>query len=75
MSFHAPTVFSLLAWEHGIGMVWESYPLMHEPAFREALGIGPGEKVVGSLHVGYPAAIPAAQPRTAADRLLTVIGG
>ncbi|TDF94532.1 hypothetical protein E1757_24090 [Paenibacillus piri] len=56
-------------------MVWESYPLMHEPAFREALGIGPGEKVVGSLHVGYPAAIPAAQPRTAADRLLTVIGG
>jgi len=66
--------FSLLAWEQGVGMVWESYPLMHDPAFREALGIGPGEKVVGSLHVGYPAMIPAAQQRTPADRLLTIIG-
>lgn len=65
--------FSLLAWEQGIGLVWETYPLLHNPAFREALGVGPGEKIVGSLHVGYPAKVPDAQPRHSAGQLLTVI--
>lgn len=65
--------FSLLAWEQGLGLVWETYPLLHDPAFREALGVEPGEKVVGSLHLGYPAKIPAAQKRIPAEQLLTVI--
>ncbi|CAG7644280.1 nitroreductase [Paenibacillus allorhizosphaerae] len=65
--------FSLLAWEQGIGLVWETYPLLHSPEFREALGVGPGEKIVGSLHVGYPSKIPAAQPRIPADQMMTVI--
>ncbi|WP_078408822.1 nitroreductase family protein [Priestia abyssalis] len=65
--------FSLLAWEHGVGMVWESYGLMHQPDFREALGIEPGEKVVGSLHVGYPESIPAPKPRKSAAELMTFI--
>lgn len=65
--------FSLLAWEQGIGMVWETYPLLHESGFREALGIEPGEKAVGSLHLGFPAKVPAAQTRKTAAGLLTVI--
>lgn len=65
--------FSLLSWEQGLGLVWETYPLLHEPSFREALGIGQGEKIVGSLHVGYPAKVPSAQPRIPAEQLLTVI--
>ncbi|WP_248930201.1 nitroreductase family protein [Paenibacillus hamazuiensis] len=65
--------FSLLAWEQGLGLVWETYQLIHQPEFREALGVRPGEKIVGSLHVGYPAKIPSAQPRIPAEELLTVI--
>ena len=65
--------FSLLAWEKGIGMVWETYPLLHETLFREAAGVRPGERIVGSLHVGYPAKLPKAQPRIpAADRFTIV---
>lgn len=65
--------FSLLAWEQGIGLVWETYPLIHDPNFREALGIQPGEKVVGSLHLGYPARVPQAKPRIPASELITEI--
>jgi nitroreductase len=65
--------FSLLAWEQGIGVVWETYGLIHHPDFRAALGVQPGEKIVGSLHVGYPAAVPSAQARIPAEQLLQVI--
>ncbi|OXM84833.1 nitroreductase family protein [Paenibacillus rigui] len=65
--------FSLLAWEQGLGLVWETYPLLHNPEFRDVFGAGPGEKIIGSLHVGYPAKIPPAQPRIPAEQLLTVI--
>ncbi|ASS73694.1 nitroreductase [Tumebacillus algifaecis] len=65
--------FSLLAWEQGVGMVWETYPLLHAPEFRAAFGVGPGERIVGSLHVGYPAKVPDAKPRIPVEQLLTVI--
>ncbi|MCL6456746.1 MAG: nitroreductase [Gorillibacterium sp.] len=63
---------SLLAWEKGIGMVWETYPLIHDPGFREALSIRPGEKVIGSLHLGYPLKFPIAQPRISAGDRITI---
>lgn len=66
--------FGLLAWERGIGLVWETYPWLLEPAFREAMDIRPGEKVIGNLHVGYPAQIPAAQPRIPAIERVTIYG-
>lgn len=65
--------FSLLAWEQGIGMVWETYPWLHESYFREAMGIVPGERVVGNLHVGYPAVIPRAQQRVPASERITYL--
>ncbi|WP_044640660.1 nitroreductase family protein [Risungbinella massiliensis] len=65
--------FSLLAWEQNLGMVWKTYALMNHPSFREVLGIGLGEKVVGSLHVGYPAKIPTPKPRVSVEELITVV--
>ncbi|WP_246067517.1 nitroreductase family protein [Paenibacillus koleovorans] len=65
--------FSLLAWEHGIGLTWESYPWLHVGEFREAVGIQQGEKALGNLHIGYPAKIPTAQPRIPASERLTII--
>ncbi|UHA74839.1 nitroreductase family protein [Paenibacillus sp. 481] len=64
--------FSLLAWEKGLGLVWQTYPLLYDAGFREALQIQPGEKVVGNLHIGYPAAVPAAKTRIPAAELTTV---
>lgn len=65
--------FSLLAWEQGIGLVWETYPWLLEGVFRDAMGIKPGEKVLGNLHVGYPAQIPTAQSRVPAVERITII--
>lgn len=65
--------FSLLAWEKGIGLVWETYPWLHNPFFREKMGVQPGEKVLGNLHIGYPAKIPEAKPRIPASELLTIV--
>ena len=63
---------SLLGWEHGLGMVWETYGMIHEESYRDMFGVQPGEKIVGSLHIGYPAKVPAAQPRIPARERLTV---
>lgn len=65
--------FSLLAWEQGIGLVWETYGLIQLPEFREALGVKPDEKIVGMLHMGYPAKVPEAQSRIPAVERLTII--
>jgi len=64
---------SLLAWEQGIGMVWETYPWLHEEVFRNAVGIQPGERAIGNLHVGYPAGIPHATPRVPASERITLL--
>jgi nitroreductase len=65
--------FSLLAWEQGIGMVWETYPLLKLDAFREAFGVKPEERIIGSLHTGYPGKILPEQARIPAKERLTVI--
>lgn len=64
--------FQLAAWEQGIGVVWKTNPYIYAPAFRQAVGIAPGERVVGVLHIGYPLEIPPARPRTSLDQLLTI---
>lgn len=64
--------FQLAAWERGLGVVWKTNHYGYDPKFRETAGVGPGEKIVGVLHVGYPAVIPPARPRTPAEELLTV---
>ncbi|MBS4219546.1 nitroreductase [Bacillus sp. FJAT-49711] len=43
----------LLAWEQEIGMVWKTPNHIHDPRFRHAIGVAPGEKIVGVLNIGY----------------------
>jgi len=43
----------LLAWEQEIGMVWKTPIHIHDPRFRQAIGVQPGEKIVGVLNIGY----------------------
>ncbi|MFD1706155.1 nitroreductase [Siminovitchia sediminis] len=45
--------FQLLAWEQELGVCWKTPPYIYEPAFRESLGVQPGEKIVGIIHIGY----------------------
>lgn len=65
--------FSLLAWEKGIGMTWHSYAWLQDPIVREAMGIQPGERAIGNMHMGYPAVIPQVRERKSASSLLTIV--
>ncbi|MGE8203530.1 nitroreductase family protein [Heyndrickxia sp. NPDC080065] len=63
----------LAGWEQGIGMIWKTNPLIHDPNFREKVGVQQGEKIIGFLHIGYPDAIPNGKDRTPAEELLMII--
>lgn len=65
--------FLLLAAERGLGVAVKTYAAGYAAPFREALGIGPGERVVADLQLGYPARVPQPQPRMPARERLTVI--
>ncbi|MDD9270975.1 nitroreductase [Paenibacillus sp. GCM10023248] len=65
--------FQLAAWEQGLGVVWKTNHYNYVASFREAIGIQSDEKIVGVLHIGYPATIPPVQKRTPAEELLTII--
>lgn len=43
----------LLAWERKIGVVWKTSDYILLPKFLNAVGVKPGERVVGTLHIGY----------------------
>ena len=54
----------LAAWAEGVGMQWSSGKIIQLPLTYEVLGIVPEhEEIVGLLFFGYPASVPAAQPR------------
>lgn len=65
--------FQLAAWERGIGMIWRSNDWVYNPVFREALDVSPGEKVVATMMIGYPAHVPEKQPRTDIREKLEII--
>lgn len=64
--------FQLLAWEHQLGVVWKTNPHNYEPQVRELLGVEPGEKIIGFLHLGYFEKAPEGQPRTPVQEKLSV---
>ncbi|SDE19153.1 Nitroreductase [Paenibacillus sp. UNCCL117] len=64
--------FQLAAWEQGLGVVWKTNHYSYSPEFRRAMGVQPGEKIVGALHIGYPKIVPKASERIPAENLLTV---
>ncbi|MEK3720780.1 nitroreductase family protein [Paenibacillus sp. FSL H8-0034] len=65
----------LLAWERSIGVVWKTNEYNWDPKFREAAGVKPGEKVVGTLHMGYfdKTKMRSPKPRTPVSELLTLV--
>lgn len=62
--------FQLLAWERDLGVVWKTNPHIWDPAAHKILGVQPGEKIVGFLHLGFfdKAEAPKAAPRTPAEQ-------
>lgn len=65
--------FQLVAWERGIGMLWNTDQTIYSPTFHAQIGVKSGEKVVGIMQIGYPDMIPKAQQRTSIEEKLTVI--
>lgn len=65
--------FQLLAWERGLGVVWKTNPQNWDPKAHKIMGVQPGEKVVGFLHLGFfnPADAPKPTPRTPAEQKWT----
>lgn len=65
--------FQLLAWERGLGVVWKTNPHNWDPKVHQVLGVQPGEKIVGFLHLGFfdPATVPDPRPRTPAEQKFT----
>lgn len=64
--------FQLVAWEAGLGVVWKTNHYGYHPEFRRAVGVLPGEKIAGILHVGYPRVVPQPVERKPAESVLTV---
>ncbi|MED1796640.1 nitroreductase [Brevibacillus nitrificans] len=65
--------FQLLAWERGLGVVWKTNPHNWDPKAHQVMGVQPGEKIVGFLHLGFfePESTPKAGPRTPAENKFT----
>jgi nitroreductase len=62
--------FMLLAWERGLGTSWKTFK--NDPRLRTLLGLEPNEKVVGVVHLGYPAEIGTSQRKPARHRITYV---
>jgi nitroreductase len=65
--------FQLAAWARDIGMIWRSNDWIYNPAFREKIGVKPGEKIVATLMLGYIKDVPKAKKRTDVREKLTII--
>lgn len=64
----------LLAWERKIGVVWKTNDYNWHPKFMQAAGVRPGERIVGTLHLGYfdKDKVPRPRARRTAQELLTI---
>ncbi|MED1799185.1 ABC transporter substrate-binding protein [Brevibacillus porteri] len=64
----------LLAWERKVGVVWKTNDYNWHPKFLQAVGVKRGERVVGTLHLGYFSdnKVPRPKMRTPIRELLTV---
>lgn len=55
----------------GLGTHVKSGGIMDDPRAREAMGIREGERVIATIAVGEPAAVPDPKPRSSADDFTT----
>jgi nitroreductase len=63
--------FLLLAWEKGLGTCWKTFK--EDPRLRDYLGLRHDERVVGIIHVGYPAEAVQTGKRQPAHERLTLL--
>ena len=61
----------LAAHSLGLGTHVKSGGVMNDPVAREAMGIREGERVIATIAVGEPAAVPDPKPRHSADEFTT----
>jgi len=62
----AVLALSLAAPALGLGAHIKTGAVMQDPAVRAALGVPAGERIIATIHLGAPAEVPAAKPRTSA---------
>lgn len=55
----------------GLGSHVKSGAVMDDPTARQAIGVAEGERVIATIALGEPAAVPEAKPRRDADELTT----
>ena len=55
----------------GLGSHVKSGGVMDDPKARQAIGVAEGERVIATIALGEPAAIPEAKPRREADEFTT----
>ncbi|WP_258206998.1 nitroreductase family protein [Paenibacillus radicibacter] len=65
--------YSLLAWERGIGLVWNTEAFMQKQVFMNALELEDNERIVCTLFMGYNDRVPKTGKRTAAEKKVTFI--
>lgn len=66
-AFMAIQNLSLAAIEIGLGTHIKTGAVLEEPALRDALEIGDGQRLAAVVFLGQPAGVPQSKPRTPAD--------
>ncbi|WP_042163359.1 nitroreductase family protein [Paenibacillus gorillae] len=62
----------LLAWERGIGMLWDTDELLYSPKLLDSLSLKQNERMLGIIHYGYFIKSPRPRKRTPAAKRWTV---
>lgn len=70
-TFMAIQNLSLAAHAMGLGTHIKTGAVMDDPRSRKAVGVPEGERIVATIEVGEPAAVPEPKPRSAASDLTT----
>ncbi|MGG6311696.1 nitroreductase family protein [Paenibacillus macerans] len=65
----------LLSWERGLGVLWDTEPVVQSESLFAGIGLREGDRFVGVLHMGYFDKAPKGRRRTPAERKWTAISG
>lgn len=63
----------LLGWQQGLGMLWYTETILHQPFFFAEIGLQPDERFVGMLNIGFTEKAPRARKRTPASKKWTTL--
>lgn len=65
--------FQLLAWQHRLGTLWDTEPMMQSKELFDLLKLQPNERLVGIFHLGYFDKAPRGRARTQAEKKWTIL--